>query len=395
MSDEVTAPSPAPRDQEQLDSVAQFVRAAKSLFPIEKVKAEVRATPKGLFVHKDFMPTLVEGYQHWLQRLTGGEIDKSESKCLKRLFNTTTPPLYYLVEQKRALIGHLIETAIAQPQQTGLPFYLGTLEDGRKSLHARDPIFLMLPHVQVKQVPHGLEFEVEAGKNKLCFSSELVRDFSRAAHHLRSLAEELPGEEPALREVFPVLLRVLERAHWAPDAQRLLIPLATARDKQIRHLVGDSLNFLVRRDKIERVYARDGVGLLFFLQRECEFLQRGRRGVKVGTVALSNPKKRELGVSHIGTTKVTVSLHAFFEFVKAIQREAPHGAREWRRYSVQTCIEELSELLALAEQIEAHKITRHLPESRNPKARYYINQRWIFMAGKPGVITHTIDKFKL
>ena len=428
------------------DSVSKFIAVAKDWIPVERQKGDIRVTPRGLFVHKDSLDILIDCYQKWFQGVAPHAAERQPSRILKRMFGTSTPQLLYLVEQKRALVGHLIAAPVANPQALGLPVYLGSLEDGTQQIHPRDPLLQCMPQLTVKHAPEGVIFCIQLsaplrGFSTLQFSTELVRSFARLATHSRVLKEKLPEESPPLRDALRLMLELLGEAKVAHPEQRLLLPFSmqpatpsqsrgsTARGSpqsnpaQARPhappatsssetLFVQHLYWSVKANGvIERVYEREGQNLSFFIRQELAGISRESRFARIRDFEIARHRSDAVGRFRFYGRDYPLHQHALLQFVKGVLRTAPEpeaplkvlgvdGAarpsappkQDWTRFSLLECLDLMSVLLLKAEQVDFVRVQRFLPPERRGRYLYRMHERWVFVLDIKNNVVDCIDK---
>lgn len=270
--------SPPESELSRVDSVAQFILVAKKWIPDERIRADLRVTPRGLFIHKDTLPVVMENYRDWLRHVAPHVDEPTPHRMLKRMFGTSEPELLYLIEPKRALIGHLIEAPLKNPAQLGLPVYLGSLEDARTRVHPRDPLVQCIPHLKALMTPSGTQFELTVQGTRVLFDTEILGLFGRLLENNPRLRPQgFPEGAPALREVLRALIHHLGEARMAPENQRLLLPSKLVKDNRLRCVVHGALFFPLLSDgRIATVIDREGRNLMAFIRYEAAQLAAGR-----------------------------------------------------------------------------------------------------------------------
>jgi hypothetical protein len=416
------SPSESPKEAEEsrarIDSVSRFIAVAKDWIPLERVKGDVRVTPRGLFVHKDSLDILVECYQRWLHSIAPQAEEKQPARIVKRMFGTTTPALYYLVEQKRALVGHLIAAPVANPQSLGLPVYLGSLEDGAQQIHPKDPLLQCMPQLSVKHAPEGVQFILQLPAplkrfSSLQFSADIVKSFARLAVHSRILKEKLPEESPPLRDALKLMLELLSTAKLANPDQRLLLPFTSAKDKTAETLFVQHLYWTVKGSGIiGRVFEREGPNLSFFLRQELANLSKENKFARIRDFEIARHRSDAIGRFRFYGKDYPLHSHALLQFVRAVIRTAPEPeaplkvitsdvsssqakapAYDWTRFSVVDCLDLFSLLLLKAEHVDFPRVQRFLPpERRGNNYQYRMHERWIFVLDRRGDVIDCLDK---
>ncbi|NMC62342.1 MAG: hypothetical protein GYA55_04170 [SAR324 cluster bacterium] len=376
------------------DSVSQFLQSLKNQVDPLTAKASLRVTPHGVFVEKTFLPSFFSLYQNWFKEKLGHEAGLSEQKCMKKFFNTPNPPLYYLVEAKQCMIGHLVKREYADPQRLGLPCYLGSVDDTRRMLHPRDPLLMYMSNLQSIQGSQGREFILQTAKGKWTFSEKVLVEFARVLQRSPKLSLQFPEYSGALRDSFKVLASVLERARLAPPSQRLLVPHAYRSRKDLNYIAMGGLTFVVEgKTKIIACYEVGGRTLFRFIKMEFALLHRTADKRHRNSVEILPPQNRELAL--IQARGRTYSLHprGFIEFVRAIMHSSIEGSALDSRYSVKDCLDEFTRALQNADPIENNKVSRHLGRIRTNHPHCLITSRWIFVSTLRNRLIACVDRF--
>ncbi|RIL08662.1 MAG: hypothetical protein DCC75_08330, partial [Proteobacteria bacterium] len=223
-------------NQPGVSGLQDFGRSLAGKLAPNEIQERVRATPHGIFVEKDFTDKIAVLYAEWLKEKTGGEVQRSQAKCFKRLFGSLSPAWLYLVEAKCCLVGALVKIELPQPEILGLPAYRGTLDDTRRLLHPRDPLLQCMPHVTLHSCQGGLVFEVTLGRDRFRLDSGSIREFTRLTRNWRGGSES----NSALREGFKGLITSLGEARPLLTGQSLLVPM---RSEGFRFLTSGPLVF--------------------------------------------------------------------------------------------------------------------------------------------------------
>lgn len=407
----------SPEGLARIDSVSRFIAVAKDWIPLERLRGDVRITPRGLFVHKDSLEILVECYQKWLHSVAPQAEEKQPARIIKRMFGTTSPALFYLIEQKRALVGHLIAAPVANPQALGLPVYLGSLEDGAQQIHPKDPLLQCMPQLSVKHAPEGVQFILQLPSplkrfTSLQFSTEIVKSFARLAGHSRLLKEKLPEETPPLRDALKLMLEILGDAKLAHPEQRLLLPFTVAKDKTAETFFVQHLYWTVKGPGIiGRVFEREGPNLSFFLRQELAAIAKENKFARIRDFEIARHRSDAIGRFRFFGRDYPLYSHALLQFVRGVIRTAPEPetplkvltsegstskvaplSYDWARFSVVDCLDLFSVLLLKAEHVDFARVQRFLPPERRSNYQYRMHERWIFVLDTRGNVIDCLDK---
>ncbi len=375
------------------DSVLQFIESAASFIPPEKAKVYLRATPTGLFVQKEFLPSVMEAYRQWFYEKTQHSGGLSESKVLKRFFASINPPLCYLVESKQCMVGYLVPRKLIQPQLLNLPVYIGSVDDTRRILHPRDPLLQCMQHLTVARNKDGQLFALKSPKASWSFSESLLRDFSRTASRSNALQKEFSDRSGSLRDSLRVLASLLEKAVPAKDKQRLLVP-HKYRNKPVKYIAIGSFTFVIQQGGVLGACYEVGTRTLFrFVKSELISLYSNPAERIHGQLELCGPRNRSLAVIQHYDQEFRLHPKTFCQFVRGVMKEAPERSLMPEKYSIKDCILEFVRIFQSSERIEKHKIQRHVSKIRCSSPRYIINGRWIFVLNRKNIIMACVDRF--
>lgn len=387
------APVIAPRS-EASDSVSQFLKLLPEFVDPNTAKASLRATPHGIFVEKTFLPSFFAFYQKWFKEKLGRETGLSEQKCLKKFFNTPSPPLYYLIEAKQCMIGHLVRREYSDPQRLGLPYYLGSVDDTRRMLHPRDPMLMYMSNLEAKQGIDGREFVLNTSKGKWSFSERILSEFAKLLQRSPNLSKQFPDYSGALRDSFKALAAVLEKARLAAPKQRLLVPVAFRNRQELNYIAMGGLTFVVEgKSRIIALYEVGGRTLFRFIKREFAQLHSISDRRHRGPVEILPIRSRELALLHLKGRAYSLHPRGFIEFIRGVMHASVEGTALEGRYSVKDCLDEFYRAFQLAESIDKNKVARHLGGIRTTHPHCLITSRWIFVATPRGRIISCVDRF--
>ncbi len=374
-------------------SVSQFLSVLSTRVDPAAAKASLRVTPHGLFVERNFLNDFFALYKTWFREKLGREAALSLQKCMKKFFNTPVPPLFYLVEAKQCMLGHLVRREYQDPKRLGLPTYLGTVDDTRRMLHPRDPLLMYMTNLEVKQGARGREFVLKCGKGQWTFDENVLLEFSRLVQRSPHLAKRFPNRTGALRDSFKALSEVLEQAKLAPPRQRLLVPEAFKAGRDINYIADGTLTFLLEgRNRIVWCYEVGGKTLFRFIKRECIGLFTSQDRRHRSRIEILPPRSRDLAAyQHKGKTFM---LHprAFLEFIRIVMHSPIEGSSLQFRYSVKDCLDELYRILEITEPISPDKVARHLERIRSKRILCLITSRWILAVTQRNRIIACIDR---
>ena len=402
MSDEREAPNIAmpPSGQNrshsdgQSDSVSQFLSVLSRVFDPASARASLRTTPHGVFVERNFIPKFFEAYQNWFREKLGREAGLSVQKCFKKFFNTPAPPLYYLVEAKQCMIGHLVRREYQDPQRLGLPTYLGTVDDTRRMLHPRDPMLMYMTNLEVRPTPQGRAFILKTGRNQWSFDENVLLEFARLLQRSPGLSARFSGFSGALRDSFKALSEVLEQAKLAPPTQRLLVPGTYARRRDINYIALGTLTFVVEgRNRIVSCYEVGGRTLFRFIKREFSSLSLPQDRRHRPPYEILPARNRDLALFHHRNTSFALHPRSFLEFVRSIMRSRDEGSPLPLRYTVGDCVEALYRIIQSSEPISPQKVSRHLERIRTRRPMCLINSQWIVVTTQRNRIISCVNRF--
>lgn len=362
------------------------------LVPQETIRSHIRVTPQGVFVQESCVPTVVEAYRTFLTAQSGGAVSKSDRKCIKRLFGTEEPTRYYLIEGSQSMLGNLIVHEIAQPQQFGMPFYLGSLQATSDYLHPRDPMFVSLPHVTARAHQGGLEVAVTSKGKDLRFTTEFTKNFCALVSRSSRLREEFPEASNSLRDGLKALIEILPKARPAAKSDFLLIPQSITKSSRALFLRRGKLIVAANAQReLVACYELHGANFVRFVREEFAHWHREQRNRPVGAFVLSPPRARTLGEFVIGKQKTPLAARAFKDYVSSLMN-APRGAPAKKapakksRITVQEALADFSELFQRADEIAYQRIATHVPTNPARGTTFRVNREWIFQVnGRRGI----------
>jgi hypothetical protein len=385
--------APEGGESSALDSVHLFLDGLKDLFPRELLKDAVRITPHGLFVEKGSFQKVIEGYQAWLRKRTGGTVVKSVDKCVKRLFGSHEPPQFYLVEGKQCLLGYMVPCEVQQPQKYNLPFYLGSLLDTREYLHPRDPFLMELRGVEVTPKPQGVEVKFTAQRRSIRVAADVLKQFSQLAANSHKLLEKNSRAGTALRDSLEALIRLVGKAQPVMENEPLLVPSRNKERRGLSYLRLGTLVFVLERaETLVGCYELRGKNFQRMLRQELTALARNCRGHRIGAFELPKGRSKYLGSIEIKNEHYLVHPRAFSQFLDSIRGSAALRESFAGGFTVADCIKKMPYIFASSERVEPRQIANYLEKNAPRGARYRVRDEWIFVILGKNVIAGCISK---
>lgn len=360
-----------------------FIPYLKSLKDFEPLRHFIRVTPRGLFVENSVTETVVALYQKWFHEFTRGEVSRTIDKSRVRLFGDQKPDPQYLVEGKTVLLGVLASGTVQNPQQTGLPYYLGALVSSRQFLHPKDPQLAALPGLSIRTTQTGSEISVQLRDRALKIPKFVLDDFAHTAALSPFLVRRNPGMDQSLAIALRVLVSVASRARPVRKDAAILVPhrFQNARNATIRL----SRKFLLveQSGELKFIAELNGRNLSEFLRNE---LSSGPKQ-SLGSFRLSSRRAPNIGEFHIKGVTFTLRPRAFAEFVEFITRAKDPREKFNKAYTTQECFEKFSSFFQLAQPFDRRKLEKALGDRGITARDVRVYGGWIFAISKRGVIT--------
>ncbi|NLF24037.1 MAG: hypothetical protein GX589_00045 [Deltaproteobacteria bacterium] len=375
------------------DSVHLFVGVIGEYLSRQELQNHIRITPNGVFVEESGFSRVVESYQDWLKKHTGGEVTKSTEKCVKRLFESPQPQKFYLVEGKQCLLGYLIKCHIEQPQSYNLPFYLGSLLDTREYLHPRDPFLAAQKNVEVIHKPLGAEFKLPFKKKSLLVPTQALKDFADLARGSIKLLERNPEAASSMRESLRTLIRVLSRVQPIGEKETLLIPAKHRSKSALKYFrLGSLILVTAKGEVLLDCYELRGKNYARLLQEEVEALGRISRGRQIGALELPKKRSRYIGAVQLKHERIMLHFRALREFIDQIPASASLRESFSGRFTVYDCLNKISFIIAGTERAERRQVMAYLGKDAPRNARFRVKDEWIFVLLEKNVLMGCINK---
>lgn len=366
----------------------RFLGALKKLKEAQPLLDSIRVVSKGLFVDTRSVSAIVELYHSWLLKESAGGVDKPVDKCFQWLFETKEPQRFYLIEGKKALVGHVIPIPLSVPQQFGLPFYLGSLLSAEDYLHPADPEIAKLSKVDVRQGASGVEFVVSTRGARIAITEQLVKTFAQVARTSRFMERRYPESQKSLVGTLTVLIALLKRSRPLPRTFPVVVPHDVKNSKTKNVRVSGKFMFIEERGSLLKVLELNGRHLSGFLRQE---LLKAPRD-KLGSFKLT-PKHRDLmGFYEVFGRRRSVHARAFAEFEESIRRTRDPKERFAGFFSAGECFEKFSSYYQLSQPISADKIRGALERHGVTGHSFQLYGGWIFVLDKSQTIARVVAK---
>jgi len=373
---------------EERGQLLAFLNSLKANKGAEGLRPHIRVVSKGLFVDERGISALVELYHLWLERESQGIARKPLDKCFQWLFQEREPLRYYLVEGKNTLIGSIIPIPISNPQQFGLPYYLGSLLSASDYLHPADPILNKIPKLEVARGKGGAEWIVLTRGSKIVVTEKLARDFSLLIKSSRFVERRYPDAMKTLAGALQLLVTLVRRSRPVPRSFPLIVPFDVKSSKSKGVRMAGKFMFIEERGALVRILELNGRNLSGFLRSE---LVRAPRE-KLGSFKLT-PKHRDLmGFYESFGKRRSVHARAFAEFEEAIRRTRDARERFQGFFSSAECFEKFSSLYQMSTPIEAHKIRSTIERYGVSGHSYTACGGWIFVLDRGQVLVRVIAR---
>lgn len=375
--------------QEKQDSLLLFLQSLRESIDITALRKGYRATYKGLFVADDSVAEIVRLYQTWLEKQSGGEIHKSEEKSRKRLFNSTNPESFYLMEGKNVLSGAVVPLELKEPQRLGIPYYLGALVSKQNYLHAGDPMFSGLKDVEVRTEGTAVSLRIKLGNDYCSVKGETLESFRILAGSSSKTLREFPEINDslgALCRAFSVLLR---RSKPLSEKSSLLVPYRYSKKKAFSfRLLGKMVIVLNPTLEIVDFYGLWGRHLYSLLRRELARIPEKR----IGSFEIFPERQKFLGRYKYSSGNMQVSPHALIQFYEALEHSRDPKDALGPLYTARDLFVRFSELFQLAQPIKRQLIATHLKDYSKSAKEFRIYGLWIFVISAANSLDAVINK---
>ena len=372
-------------ERSQLTSFLAYLKGSKGA---QELLSSLRVLSKGIFIDERASSGLVEHYQSWLAKESHGEVHKSPDKSFQWLFEGKDPVRHYLVEGKNVLVGFVAPVSIPNPQQFGLPYYLGSLLSGESYLHPADPSISKLPKVEARQGKFGLEFHITARRSALVVQEKVVRDFAALIKDSRFVERRYPEALRTLAGAFKLLVSLVRRARGIQRTFPIVVPYDVKNSKGKNIRMAGKFMFVEERGTLLRTIELSGRNLSGFLRAE---LVRAPRE-KLGTFKLT-PKHRDLmGFYEAFGKRRSVHARAFAEFEEGVRRTRDTRERFQGFFTAPECFEKFSQWYQLSQPIEFHKIKSSVERFGVKGERYQLYGGWIFAFDRSQTLVRCVGR---
>ena len=368
-----------------------FLNYIKKLKSFESERVNIRVTPKGLFVHEKAAESLVAVYQQWIEEQSEGLARKAHDKAWNKLFGTEHPDRQYLVEGKNSLTGYLIQFEVKNPQQYGLPYYLGSLLSGQSYLHPADPLLSTLKDVELINSNSGFVLRVVSRGVEVEITQNVLQHFSKLCEFSRLAKSKKVFESDPLVVKARLLVTLVKRSRALKIDTPILVParFKEAKGKNRNQLrIAASFVFVIEGREIKSIYELTGRNLGEFLRRE---LISGPKQ-QLGTFRLSSERERILGFAQLKDVRVAVHPKAFTEFVEYIMRATEPRERFIQRYTAQDCFERFMSFVQLAQSMPIGKFKAVFQENGVDARSCRVYGAWVFVAEQDGSLKRVVAR---
>jgi len=372
-------------ERAQLTSFLVFLKGNKGA---QELLPSLRVISKGIFVDERGVSALVEFYQQWLEKESRGEAHKSPEKSFQWLFEAKEPIKHYLVEGKNVLVGFVAPVAIQNPQQFGLPYYLGSLLSGESYLHPADPSISKLSKVEAKQGRLGLEFHISARRTAIVVHEKVLRDFASLIKESRFVERRHPDALRTLAGALKLLVSLIRRARVIPRSFPIVVPYDVKNTKSKNIRMAGKFMFVEEKGSLLRTIELSGRNLSGFLRAE---LVRAPRE-KLGSFKLT-PKHRDLmGFYEAFGKRRSVHARAFAEFEEGVRRTRDVRERFQGFFTAAECFEKFSQWYQLSQPIEFHRIKGSVERFGVKGERYQLYGGWIFAFDRSQTLVRCVGR---
>lgn len=374
-----------PEERAQLLS---FLASLKSNKGAQALLSSLRVLSKGLFVEERAISAVVEHYQAWLERESQGVAHKSTEKTFQWLFEGKQPTKHYLVEGKNVLVGFVIPVALTNPQQFGLPYYLGSLLSADTYIHPADPVIARIPKLQARQGKAGLEFVVSTRGSQLVILEKSVREFAQVAAASRFVERRYPEALKTLAGTLKVLVALVRRSRPISKNFPIVVPIDVKNSKTKTVRMAGKFMFIEERGLFLRTIELSGINLSGFLRAE---LVRAPRE-KLGSFKMTPQHRDLMGFYEAFGKRRSVHARAFAEFEEAVRRTRDVRERFQGFFTSAECFEKFSQWYQLSQPIDFHKIKGAIERFGVKGESYQLYGGWIFAFDRSHTLVRCVGR---
>lgn len=372
-------------ERAQLISFLGYLKRTKGA---QEILSSLRVLSRGIFVDERAVSALIEHYQVWLEQESHGEVHKSPEKSFQWLFEGKDPMKHYLVEGRTVLVGFVVPVLITNPQQFGLPYYLGSLLSTENYLHPADPSLSKISKLEMRQGKGGLECYITTRGSTLVVHEKVVRDFAALIRDSRFVERRYPEALRTLAGSLKLLVSLIRRARVIPRSFPIVVPFDVKSSKTKNVRMAGKFMFIEERGSLLRTIELSGRNLSGFLRAE---LLRAPRE-KLGSFKLT-PKHRDLmGFYEAFGKRRSLHARAFAEFEEGVRRTRDSRERFQGFFTATECFEKFSQWYQLSQPIELHKIKGSVERFGVKGERYQLYGGWIFAFDRSQTLVRCVGR---
>jgi hypothetical protein len=372
-------------ERSQLISFLGYLKRTKGA---QEILSSLRVLSRGIFVDERAVSALIEHYQVWLEQESHGEVHKSPEKSFQWLFEGRDPMKHYLLEGRTVLVGFVVPVLITNPQQFGLPYYLGSLLSAENYLHPADPSLSKISKLEMRQGKGGLESHITTRGSTLVVHEKVVRDFAALIRDSRFVERRYPEALRTLAGSLKLLVSLIRRARVIPRSFPIVVPFDVKSSKTKNVRMAGKFMFIEERGSLLRAIELSGRNLSGFLRAE---LLRAPRE-KLGSFKLT-PKHRDLmGFYEAFGKRRSLHARAFAEFEEGVRRTRDSRERFQGFFTATECFEKFSQWYQLSQPIELHKIKGSVERFGVKGERYQLYGGWIFAFDRSQTLVRCVGR---
>jgi hypothetical protein len=372
-------------ERSQLISFLGYLKRTKGA---QEILSSLRVLSRGIFVDERAVSALIEHYQVWLEQESHGEVHKSPEKSFQWLFEGKDPMKHYLLEGRTVLVGFVVPVLITNPQQFGLPYYLGSLLSAENYLHPADPSLSKISKLEMRQGKGGLESHITTRGSTLVVHEKVVRDFAALIRDSRFVERRYPEALRTLAGSLKLLVSLIRRARVIPRSFPIVVPFDVKSSKTKNVRMAGKFMFIEERGSLLRAIELSGRNLSGFLRAE---LLRAPRE-KLGSFKLT-PKHRDLmGFYEAFGKRRSLHARAFAEFEEGVRRTRDSRERFQGFFTATECFEKFSQWYQLSQPIELHKIKGSVERFGVKGERYQLYGGWIFAFDRSQTLVRCVGR---
>lgn len=382
---------------------AKFILTLKDKLKIEEQRANLRMTPKGLFVRETFKSQIADHYNHWIEQISGEKIKRSNEKTQHKLFGAEDSAKLCLIEGKETFLGSILECPSQDIQRYKLPTYLGSLVSTRDYLHPNDPIFNEKEGILYKPNNQGGEvhFKTVNGVFKVPFNS--IKNYRTLLLTSRRVKKDFPELEGTLNLTLKVLKHLFSKARLLRRTEPVIVPQRGFGDRKLEYWFVGHFVFIVENristiQTVVQTYFLKDESLYDFMREEFEQLEKESRtkwfeSFHFAPSRYLSEKHKFLGELVFPNNKYFLTSHAFKQYIESVLEGNVEHKRYKGLFTIKNAIRNFFEAFKLARLIEYRLVKNIVPEKFTAKYDYRMAEGLVFVVTMDGDIEGCVCRY--